>query len=139
MYLTLNLIDGIEPIAKIGCPKIKKFLSFVPKKVLHKWSLKCLIEAGFEASYLEGGMKSWSEHLEKVKVHEDDKISVYQFIRVGKGCLSYMVVSEDEALLVDPARFVEEYEREAGKQLVQKLHILSIHICMQTIFQVEKN
>ena len=74
-----------------------------------------LSEEGITVSYLKGGMKSWSEFLHKTKVYEDEDISVYQFIRVGKGCLSYMIVSGDEALVVDPARFVEQYEEEAER------------------------
>ena len=61
-------------------------------------------------------MKSWSEHLEEVKVYEDGEIKVYQFIRVGKGCLSYMIVSEDEALIVDASRFMDDYIEAAEKR-----------------------
>ncbi|MFA8439908.1 MBL fold metallo-hydrolase [Pueribacillus sp. YX66] len=122
-----NLIDGIEPIAD-QLPNDKEIFVVCAKEGSSKMVADMLDEAGYEASYLEGGMKSWSEHLEKVKVHEDDKISVYQFIRVGKGCLSYMVVSEDEALLVDPARFVEEYEREAKAVGAKITHIVDSHL-----------
>lgn len=87
-----------------------------------------LQEAGYQAAYLEGGMKAWSEHLEKLKIYEDDDIAVYQFIRVGKGCLSYMVVSEGEALIVDPARFVEEYERAAAEVGAKITHIVDSHL-----------
>src|SRR5699024_1566810 len=45
-------------------------------------------------TYLEGGMEAWSEHLEPMKIGELSNSGVlYQFLRIGKGCLSYMIIS----------------------------------------------
>ncbi len=75
-----------------------------------------LAEKGLEVFYLKGGMKAWSEYLYPVIVYEDENMKVYQFIRVGKGCLSYMVVSGKEALIVDPSRFIDVYKEVAQKK-----------------------
>ena len=87
-----------------------------------------LDEKGFHAAYLKGGMKSWSEHLYRTKVFEDQDIQVYQFVRVGKGCLSYMIVSGDEALIVDPARFTGEYIEAAKESGAKITHIVDSHL-----------
>jgi glyoxylase-like metal-dependent hydrolase (beta-lactamase superfamily II) len=85
-------------------------------------------ETSREILYLEGGMKKWSEHLERVKVYEDSDIKVYQYIRTGKGCLSYVVVSEDEALAVDPARFIDVYQKDAENEGFNIKHIVDSHL-----------
>lgn len=122
-----ELLDGIDPI-KNQLPKDKEILVVCAKEGSSLMVAEMLSEAGFQAAYLEGGMKSWSEHLEKIKVYEDEEISVYQFIRIGKGCLSYMVVSDGEALIVDPLRFVEEYERAAEEANAKITHIVDSHL-----------
>mgnify|MGYP001191693728 FL=1 len=122
-----ELIDGIEPIQD-QLPKDKEILVVCAKEGSSMMVAEMLVEAGFKAVYLQGGMRSWSEHLEKVKVYEDNDITVYQFIRVGKGCLSYMVVSEDEALVVDPARFIDAYEIAAGEVGATITHVVDSHL-----------
>lgn len=120
-----ELIDGIEPIQD-KLPTDKEILVVCAKEGSSMMVAEFLDEAGFSSSYLEGGMKSWSEFLHKTKVYEDQDITVYQFVRVGKGCLSYMVVSDGEALIVDPSRFVEQYEAAAGGAKIK--HIVDSHL-----------
>lgn len=122
-----ELIDGIEPIQD-QLPKDKEILAVCAKEGSSIMVAEMLNEAGYKAAYLKGGMKSWSETLHKAKVYEDEEISVYQFIRVGKGCLSYMVVSEGEALIVDPARFTEQYEAAAKELGAQITHVVDSHL-----------
>ncbi|MHA6252723.1 MBL fold metallo-hydrolase [Oceanobacillus sp. CAU 1775] len=122
-----ELIDGIEPIQD-KLPKDKEILVVCAKEGSSMMVAEMLKEAGMEAVYLKGGMKAWSEFLHKVKVYEDKEISVYQFVRVGKGCLSYMVVSEDEALIVDPSRFIEQYELTAKEVGATITHVVDSHL-----------
>lgn len=122
-----ELLDGIESIQD-KLPNDQEIVVVCAKEGSSKMVAEMVQEAGFNASYLQGGMKSWSEHLEKVKVYEDEDIEVYQFIRVGKGCLSYMVVSDGEALIVDPARFIDRYIDEASKLNAKITHIVDSHL-----------
>lgn len=122
-----ELLDGIEPIQD-QLPRDKEILVVCAKEGSSQMVAEFLDEAGFNSSYLEGGMKSWSEFLHKTKVYEDLDITVYQFIRVGKGCLSYMVVSDGEALIVDPSRFIEQYEAAAKESGAEIKHIVDSHL-----------
>ena len=55
-------------------------------------------------------MKAWSEHLEPVKIGDlKDGGEIYQFVRLGKGCLSYMVISNGEAAVIDSTRMTDIY------------------------------
>ncbi|WP_458414238.1 MBL fold metallo-hydrolase [Schinkia sp. CFF1] len=122
-----ELLDGIEPIQD-KLPTNKEILVVCAKEGSSKMVAEFLDEAGISSSYLEGGMKSWSEFLHKTKVYEDQNVTVYQFIRVGKGCLSYMVVSEGEALIVDPSRFVTQYEEAAREAGAIIKHVVDSHL-----------
>ncbi|MDT1790699.1 hypothetical protein, partial [Salmonella enterica] len=69
-----------------------------------------LSDEGKDVFYLAGGMRAWSEHLEPVKLGElKDGGELYQFVRIGKGCLSYMVVSNGEAAIIDSTRMTDTY------------------------------
>jgi len=88
-----------------------------------------LSEAGREVAYLEGGMKSWSSYLEPVKVAElENGGELYQFVRLGKGCLSYMVISEGEAAIVDAVRFTDVFTNFAKEKGAEIKHVFDTHL-----------
>jgi rhodanese-related sulfurtransferase len=59
-----------------------------------------LHERGLEASSLTGGMKSWSLAWNTAET-ELQNATVLQVRRTGKGCLSYVVGSASEAVVID--------------------------------------
>lgn len=123
-----DLIDGVDHILE-KLPKDRTILVVCAKEGSSKFVAEALEEAGLtKVAYLEGGMKSWSEYLYKTEVYADEHIKVYQYIRVGKGCLSYMVVSGREALIVDPSRFIDVYEADAANEGVKITHIVDSHL-----------
>lgn len=122
-----ELLDGIDEVMD-SLPADKEILVVCAKEGSSVMVAEMLDEKGFHAAYLKGGMKSWSEHLYRTKVFEDQDIQVYQFVRVGKGCLSYMIVSGDEALIVDPARFTGEYIEAAKESGAKITHIVDSHL-----------
>ena len=95
-----DLLDGVEGVLE-QFPKNQQVLVVCAKEGSSKFIAEMLVEAGVEdVAYLQGGMKTWSEYLYQAKVYEDQDVKVYQFIRVGKGCLSYMVVKSDRSHVV---------------------------------------
>ena len=122
-----ELIDGVEDV--VGqLPKDKDIVVICAKEGSSVMVAEMLADDEFDVSYLTGGMKSWSEYLYPVEVYKDEEIKVLQFIRVGKGCLSYMVLSENEALVVDPSRFVDRYQAIAEIENVKITHIVDSHL-----------
>ncbi|MED4270351.1 MBL fold metallo-hydrolase [Geobacillus stearothermophilus] len=123
-----ELIDGVDSIVD-RLPKDKDIVVVCAKGGSAAFVAEQLTEAGFDNVYtLAGGMQAWSEHLHQVNVYKDDQLKVYQFIRVGKGCLSYMVISGGEALVVDPLRFIDVYEQAAQQEGVKITHIVDSHL-----------
>lgn len=123
-----DLIDGVDHILD-QLPSDGDILVVCAKEGSSKFVAESLEEAGVKnLSFLSGGMKSWSEYLYKTEVYQDENLKVYQLIRVGKGCLSYMVISGEEALVVDASRFVDVYENIAANEGVRISHIVDSHL-----------
>lgn len=122
-----DFLDGADQHLE-ALPKNKEILVVCAKEGSSKFVAEMLAEHGVIAFYLLDGMKSWSSYLYKNKILENDDMKVYQITRVGKGCMSYMIVSGGEALVVDPARFAQEYIELAAQEGVQITHIVDSHL-----------
>lgn len=122
-----ELLDGVEPYLD-RIPKDKELLVVCAKEGASVMVAEELAKAGYEPAYLQGGMKAWSTHLYEKLAYRDESIRVYQLVRVGKGCLSYMVISGQEAMVVDPLRFVDAYLRLAEREGVRITHIVDSHL-----------
>ncbi|NTU33913.1 MBL fold metallo-hydrolase [Brevibacillus sp. HB1.1] len=124
-----DLLDGVEAVLE-KIPVKQKVLVVCAKEGSSIFVAEMLAEAGFtDVSYLQGGMKTWSEHLEPVKVGDlRDGGAIYQFVRIGKGCLSYMIVSGGEAAVVDTLRMTDVYEAFAAKHQWTIKHTIDTHL-----------
>jgi glyoxylase-like metal-dependent hydrolase (beta-lactamase superfamily II) len=125
-----ELLDGVEGILS-QIPTDGEILVVCAKEGSSMMIAEMLSEADASLSvhYLEGGMKSWSSYLEPIKVADlSGNGELYQFVRLGKGCLSYMVISEGEAVLIDAVRFTEVFTSFADKKNVVIKHVFDTHL-----------
>ncbi|MFS0671000.1 MBL fold metallo-hydrolase [Peribacillus frigoritolerans] len=123
-----DLLDGVEEILD-QIPANKEILVVCAKEGSSVMVAEMLSEAGLDVFYLMGGMKAWSEHLEPVRIGElTNGAEIYQFVRLGKGCLSYMVVSNGEAAVIDSTRMIDAYLDFADDIGVKITHILDTHL-----------
>jgi glyoxylase-like metal-dependent hydrolase (beta-lactamase superfamily II)/rhodanese-related sulfurtransferase len=86
-----------------------------------------LQKQGFEAYSLQGGMKGWSLSWNTAKISFPD-FEVIQFRRTGKGCLSYFIASNSEAIVVDASLPVEAYQEALQKNKLILKHVIETHI-----------
>ncbi len=86
-----------------------------------------LSEQGFEAYSLQGGMKAWSLAWNTAKLSFPD-FEIIQFRRTGKGCLSYLVASKNEAVIIDASLPLEAYEEFLVKEKLLLKHVIETHI-----------
>ncbi|WP_341322967.1 MBL fold metallo-hydrolase [Solibacillus sp. FSL H8-0523] len=123
-----ELLDGVEEIlSKI--PSDKEVLVVCAKEGSSIMVADMLSEAGLTVGYLEGGMKSWSMYLEPIKVGDlRDGGELYQFVRLGKGCLSYMAINGGEAAIIDAVRFTDVFTKFAEDKGVQIKHVFDTHL-----------
>ena len=123
-----DLIDGVEDIVD-QLPKNEEVLVVCAKEGASIMVADMLNEAGIKAGYLTGGMKTWSEYLQPVKVGDlKDGGELYQFVRIGKGCLSYMVVSNGEAAIIDATRMTDVYVDFAKNIGAEIKHVFDTHL-----------
>jgi glyoxylase-like metal-dependent hydrolase (beta-lactamase superfamily II) len=70
-----------------------------------------LRERGYEAYSVIGGMAAWETVYVARQLSPTPSLShVVQLDRVGKGALSYVLVSDGDAVVVDPGRHLERYD-----------------------------
>lgn len=124
-----DLLEGVEGIID-ELPRNKEIVVACAKEGASIFVAEQLREAGVEnVFYLAGGMKAWSEYVKPIFVGDlKNGGSIYQFNRVGKGCLSYMVLSNGEAAVIDAVRTIEVYESFAKEQGVTITNVLDTHL-----------
>jgi glyoxylase-like metal-dependent hydrolase (beta-lactamase superfamily II) len=84
---------------------------------------------GHEALSLAGGMKAWSLAWNTAEVPVPGSgAEVVQVRRTGKGCLSYVVGSDGEALVIDAALEAELYVRLAEGRGWRITRVLDTHV-----------
>jgi len=123
-----DLLDGVEEILP-QMPADKEVLVVCAKEGSSIMVAEMLSDAGLDVGYLEGGMKSWSMYLEPIKVGDlDNGGELYQFVRLGKGCLSYMAISGGEAAIIDAVRFTDVFTNFANEKGVEIKHVFDTHL-----------
>ena len=88
-----------------------------------------LRDRGFDAYSVAGGMARWetiyvSRRLSPTRAIEH----VVQLDRVGKGCLSYVLSSDGDAVVVDPGRHVERYETLLAELHANPVAVIDTHV-----------
>jgi glyoxylase-like metal-dependent hydrolase (beta-lactamase superfamily II)/rhodanese-related sulfurtransferase len=86
-----------------------------------------LNEQGFVAYSLQGGMKGWSLSWNTATLSFPD-FEVIQFRRTGKGCLSYLVVSNNEAIIADASLPIEAYQDVLVREKLALKYVIETHI-----------
>jgi len=123
-----DLLDGVDEILP-KIPTHKDVLVVCAKEGSSLMVAEMLSEAGRDVFFLEGGMKSWSMYLEPIKIGDlTGGGELYQFVRLGKGCLSYMVISEGEAAIIDAVRFTDVFINFANQKNVAIKHVFDTHL-----------
>ncbi len=83
---------------------------------------------GYQAFNLEGGMAAWGDHYEMLAVEETPRLSILQINRPARGCLSYLLASGGDAMVVDAARHIEIYTRIAAERGWRITSVFDTHL-----------
>ena len=84
-----------------------------------------LTKAGIDSQVLQGGLAGWNQILKEVIVTQDPK--VIQIQKIGKGCLSHIVESNGEAIVIDPLFPPETYVEIAKKEQFNITGVIDTH------------
>ena len=84
--------------------------------------------AGIEARNLAGGMEAWADLYVAAEI-EAEEPTVVQYHRPSSGCLSYLIASGEEAIVIDPLRaFVDRYVEDAAERGVSIAAAVDTHV-----------
>jgi len=113
-YPYFELLDGVPDDLHAALPEDRRVTVLCAKGGSSEMIAETLDEAGYNAEHLERGMKGWAGVYEYQELETDGDVTVAQYRRPSSGCLAYLVVSGDEAAVIDPLRaFTDEYARDA--------------------------
>lgn len=113
----LNLPDGIPVVTVCAFGKASKRAADI------------LAQSGIQAYSLSGGMQAWSRSWNMAEItlpHPD--VELIQIRRVGKGCLSYIMVSQGAAIVIDPSVDPVVYLTLAEKRGARIKAVLDTHV-----------
>lgn len=117
---------GVESFSDI--PKQQEVVAVCARGISAQEAAAMLEEKGYQAAYLQGGMGAWSEFYEPVAVTKNEQYAIYQLMRLAKGCLSYVITSGQQAMVVDAGRNVERYEDFAKQLGVEMTDVIDTHL-----------
>ncbi|WP_246943699.1 MBL fold metallo-hydrolase [Bacillus pinisoli] len=125
----IELLEGVDSILD-KLPKSKEIYVVCAKGGASEFVGEQIMEEGFTDVYsVEGGMKAWSEHLEPIKIGDlKTGGSIYQFVRIGKGCLSYLIESDGKGAIIDTNRMLTPYEQMIKEHQITLTHVLDTHL-----------
>lgn len=88
---------------------------------------KLLNTQGYDTYSLEGGMKDWSLAWNTAATSFEN-FELVQFRRTGKGCLSYMLIADKEAMVVDASLGIEAYQQYLKSRNAVLKYVIETHI-----------
>ncbi|ASS73772.1 hypothetical protein CIG75_01480 [Tumebacillus algifaecis] len=122
-----EFLEADESVSKT-LPKAQEIVIVCNKGNSARMVAEVLMQNGFHVSVLAGGMEAWSQFYHPVTVAQTEQMKLIQLNRLGKGCLSYLIVSQGQALVVDAGRHVEEYLQAAAREGAVITYVVDTHL-----------
>ncbi len=107
-------------------PKDRTILTVCAHGDSSQYSAELLRERGFTALSLAGGMDAWSEYYETRQVQASP--AVYQISRPARGCMTHLLASGTEAVVIDAVRHVDRILDLADSLSLRIVHVLDTHL-----------
>ncbi len=124
-HLDEDEIPQLDPVEGRDQPVV----TVCPRGITAVAATRALQDRGIQALTLEGGLRAWTLAWNTAELEPTPAgTTVLQIRRTGKGCLSYIVASGDQAAVVDPALDPElfmELARERGWTIT---HVIETHV-----------
>lgn len=127
--LHVDASETMAPLATVELPSGRPVVAVCYAGNTSRMAAALLQQRGFDAYSLAGGMGAWSLAWNVAEVRAPGaKASVLQVRRTGKGCLSYLVASRGEAVVVDPSLPVDVYLGLAKARGWRITRVLETHV-----------
>jgi glyoxylase-like metal-dependent hydrolase (beta-lactamase superfamily II)/rhodanese-related sulfurtransferase len=127
-YFEFLLGDVDEEVFE-GIPDDREVTVLCAKGDSSEYVAGLLKERDYEVSHLARGMNGWAELYEYHELDTDAGATIAQYQRPSSGCLAYLVVSGDEAAVIDPLRaFADTYQQDARTLGAELTYALDTHV-----------
>lgn len=130
----LNAYDALRageagPLADAAIPHGQPVVTVCNAGRVSQTAADVLARRGFDARSLAGGMNAWSLAWNTAEVAiADTSVRVIQVRRTGKGCLSYVIGSGEDAVVIDPSVSPRVYFDLVARHGWRLRHVLETHI-----------
>ncbi|MBI5147084.1 MAG: MBL fold metallo-hydrolase [Thaumarchaeota archaeon] len=114
------------PGSQSEIPKDRKIVTICSHGNRSMVATFALAQSGIEATSLVGGMALWNQVLNATTFKEND-ITIIQVEKIGKGCLSHIVGSNGEAVVIDPTYPASKYVEFAQKEGLKIAKVIDTH------------
>ncbi len=121
--IPLDKLFEKENISKI--PQDKEIVTICPHGNRAMLASFALARHQIDSKTLENGLAGWNQVLKPVKISYSPEI--FQVQKVGKGCLSYVVVSNGKAIIIDPLHPFEKYTDLAKTEGFDIIKVIDTH------------
>ncbi|QLH09514.1 MBL fold metallo-hydrolase [Candidatus Nitrosotenuis sp. DW1] len=114
------------PGSQSEIPKDKKIITICSHGNRSMVATFALAKNGIESTSLVGGMAWWNQVLNATTLKEGD-VTIIQVEKIGKGCLSHIVGSNGEAVVIDPTYPAAKYIEFAQKEGLKITKVIDTH------------
>ncbi len=116
-----------EDSAVAQLPTDRAILVVCAKEGSSQFVAELLQARGIEAQYLAGGMPSWGNLYDVAEVVSTSAGKIVQVARPARGDLSFMLISDGEAAVIDPLRHIDHYLNVATSAEARITHVFDTH------------
>lgn len=131
VYNALNS-GRVKPLMKSAdrLPKNKPIVLYCRVGNTSQFSSQILNKMGFDTYSLIGGIHGWSGIASEAQIALESypEVTLIQIRRNGKGCLSYLIGSNGEAAVVDPAVDIDIFRNIAEREKLEISKVIDTHI-----------
>jgi glyoxylase-like metal-dependent hydrolase (beta-lactamase superfamily II) len=114
-----------ESVAQV--PTGSDVLVVCAKEGSSQFVAEILAERGINASYLADGILSWGDLYDTRTIADEAFGKVIQVARPARGDLSFVIISDGEAAIVDPLRHIDYYLNLVQSEGAELTHIFDTH------------
>ncbi|SIQ78573.1 Glyoxylase, beta-lactamase superfamily II [Haladaptatus litoreus] len=129
-FMSAKVKDEISDLAE-SLDLEEPVLAVCPRGEASEQVAAMLRETGIDARNLADGMNGWARVYvaRELPTESEDAETVLQYERPSSGCLSYLVVSDNEAAVIDPLRaFADRYAEDAREFGAELKYAIDTHV-----------
>lgn len=120
--------DAANPFEGVDLPEDRPVVTVCGAGKTSLTAAEKLRERNIEAYSLEGGMKAWNFAWDAAEMKLDENLTLLQVRRLAKGCLSYMIGSGNEAVVIDASLDPEVYIQRAEERGWTITRVMDTHL-----------